>query len=291
MSLTQAVLTSPWRTTRFVARTRRERRRLASALKGTGPVVISYGHPKSATTSAADALRGIPGVSSYHAHVLRPCHFTWVRNTFVPATDAGICPEDGHAQWALAESLAGDRPVHLVTLVRDPIAVQISWFFFGLQRWLRSPRPVDIAAIPFERLLSLFHGTFPRDGVLNWFEHEWCPVTGHGVDDLEAVRAGDCATVDVGPHRACVMSADLDDETKARHLERFLGLPAGRVQFPRSNLGADRRHPEIYERLKRAIGGDLDHVDTVYASPFAKTFFSERTLTDLRDRWSRLATG
>jgi hypothetical protein len=286
LTLTQAFLTSPWRTTRYVARTRREARGVHRALASSEAVVIAYGHPKTATTSTAEALAPVPGVASFHAHVLRPRHFTWVRNTFIAPTDAGICPEDGPAQWALADALAGSRPVHLVTLVRDPIAVQISWFFFGLQRWLRSSRPVDIATIPFQDLLKLFHGSFPRDGVLNWFEHEWCPVTGHGVDHLGEVRDGGCPVVSFGPHRAAVMSAELSDERKARHLESFLHLPSGSVTFPRSNLGADRRRPEVYDRLKAAIGSDPDLLDRVYASPFARTFFTPETLDGFRRRWT-----
>jgi hypothetical protein len=286
LTLTQAFLTSPLRTTRYVARTRREARRVDRTLASSDAIVIAYGHPKTATTSTADALAGVTGVTSFHAHVLQPRHFTWVRNTFIPPTDAGICPEDGPAQWALADALHGPRPIHLVTLVRDPIAVQISWFFFGLQRWLRSSRPVDIATIPFEELLRLFRGSFPRDGVLNWFEHEWCPVTGHDVDDLRDVRDGGCSVVPFGPHRAAVMSAELSDDRKSRHLESFLDLPAGSVTFPRSNLGADRRRPEVYDRLKVAIGRDSDHLDRVYASPFARTFFTPDTLDGFRRRWT-----
>lgn len=286
MTLTQAFLTSPWRTTRYVARTRREARGVRRALASSDAVVISYGHPKTATTSATDALSSVAGVTSYHAHVLRPQHFTWVRNTFIAPTEAGICPEDGPAQWALAEALAGDRPVHLVTLVRDPVAVQISWFFFGLQRWLRSSKPVDIADIPFEDLLRLFHGSYPREGVLNWFEHEWCQVTGHEVEQLREVRDGGCAVVSFGPHRAAVMASDLPDEVKARHLESFLSLPAGSVTFPRSNLGSDRRRPEVYERLKAAISSDSELLDRVYASTFARTFFTPETLEGFRRRWS-----
>lgn len=290
MTLASAFIRDPFRTARFLRKSRREATDVHRAADAPGGLVVSYGHPKTATTSAARAIDAVPGRRAFHAHVLRPVHFTWIRNNLVPPTPAGICPEDGPAQWALADALAADRPVRLVTLVRDPVAVQISWFFFGLQRWLGSTRPVDPTSVPFEDLLALFHGDFPRDGVLNWFDEEWCVITGRSTDSLGDVRDGRPARVGFGIHEACVLSAEWSDDLKAAALDDFLGLPSGSIRFPRENRSSDRRGADVYTRLKAAIGGDRDHLDRVYDSPFSRTFFSDETIDGFRRRWTSRAS-
>ena len=251
-----------------------------------GPVV-AYGHPKTATTSANASLSKVAGLRSFHAHVLRPKHFIWRRNSIVPPMPSGVCSEDNPPQWALADGLDGDRTIHLITLVRDPVAVQASWFFFGMQRWLQSPRKIDIESLGEDELRSIFQNSFPQDGILNWFDEEWSIVTGHRLEDLTSVASMGHATVEFGPHRACVLASSLDDETKSRILEKFLDLKTGTIDFPRKNISSEQPHGGVYRKIKSLVASDAELIDRCYESRYAKLLFSPDSLAGFRRNWRK----
>ena len=282
-------LQDPMATSRMILRAMRARRIVRRSLDLPIGPVIAYGHPKTATTSAEAAISAVPGIRSFHAHVLQPKHFIWRRNNLAPPMPSGVCSEDNPPQWALADALAGSRPVRLVTLVRDPVAVQSSWFFYGMQRWLQSSRRINVDLIDEDTLYSLFHGIFPRDGILNWFDEEWCPLTGHDLEDLAGVASEGHAKIEFGPHRACVLSSKLEDETKSRILEDFLHLESGSIVFPRKNTAASRPHQETYGRIKAMISADTRLLDRVYGSRYARLLFSPDELDEFRSHWDGLA--
>ena len=284
MNFSQALLVDPFRTIRVSRRVARAEAEIRAAHRLEIGPVIAYGHPKTATTSTQAALRDVPGIRAFHAHVLRPTHFTWRRNNLVPPCPSGVCPEDSPHQWALARAMAGPRTVRLVTLVRDPVAVQVSWFFFGLQRWLESRRKIEPDSIEPDRLRDVFFGRFPRDGVLNWFQEEWCPLTGVPLAELQRVRRDGFAAVDFGPHRACVMHAHASDEEKQAWLDDWLDLPSGSVRFPRANV-AKPRPDEASRTIMAAVGADHELLDRAYGSDYARTFFRPDTIDAWRARW------
>lgn len=290
MSFVSDFIHDPIPTTRMAMRMMKARVTVNRAFDLSVGPVVAYGHPKTATHSVKAAIAEIPGIRAFHAHVLNPRHFIWRRNNLVPSMPSGVCSEDNPPQWALSEGLDGNRGIRLITLVRDPVAVQVSWFFFGMQRWLRSSRPVDLEAIGADELRSIFYGSFPRDGILNWFDEEWSTVTGHDMEDLTEVATKGHASVEFGPHGACVLSASLGDEAKGRILEDFLGLEVGAIKFPRKNTAAERPHQGIHQQIKSMVASDRGLLDRSYESRYARLLFSPEALEGFRSHWERQAT-
>ncbi|MCH2160762.1 MAG: putative capsular polysaccharide synthesis family protein [Phycisphaerales bacterium] len=267
----------------------RERRRWSAAQDMAIGPVVSYGHPKTATTAIYKAMSETTGVAAFHAHVARPMHFTTRRNNMVPPLKSGICPEDQPPQWAIADGAArGDR-VHFISLARDPLAVNVSWLFFGLQRWFSRRRNTDPAEISAEMIESFFHSSFPHDGILNWFDEEWSKVTGFETRELGEVRERGFLVREHENIRACVMSAHDSDEAKSRTIADFLSLKPEQVGITRRNLGSDRRSSEVYERLKKSIARDKDYRDRMYDSEYARTFFTKRQIDGFHDTWNAIA--
>ncbi len=275
-----------FRLRRNIAKERRRFRRGQSL--SVGPV-IAYGHPRTATRSNEGAIAMVSGVEAFHAHVLHPNHFTTKNNTFVSPLCSGLCPEDQPSQWCIAEAIKLNEQVTLVSAVRDPVAVNVSWFFLGLQRWLKSPRPVDLNSIPFDTLKDLFRTRFPHNGILSWFTEEWSAVTGIELDALDGVRRDGYATARFGNGHACVFSAHLPDQRKSEILGSVLGLKGDAITFPRLNQGSNRPSSEIYDRLKILVASDADYLDRMYASAYSRRFFSPNQVENFRESWRAIA--
>ena len=136
--------------------------------------VIVYSHPKTASRAIELAISQVNGYVPLHAHVLQECHFTWRDFRKSPLNSRGIAADSQPQQWAIRKEIIDKGlPFKTVSLVRDPVAVSVSWFFFGLQRWLGFQNKLDPSTLNFEELSSVFLNEFNHEGMLHWFEDEW----------------------------------------------------------------------------------------------------------------------
>jgi hypothetical protein len=263
---------------------RRERRLIRKALDfSLGPVVV-YSHPKTASRAIEAAIKEVPGAVPFHVHVLQPRHFTWRDFRVEPPNDRGIAPDGQPAQWAVrSEIVESERSLNLISMVRDPVAVSVSWFFFGLQRWFGCQQKPDPADFEFDELCGYFHDRFAHDGMLNWFEDEWNVTTGVDVYSVPFDRGRGWHVYRRAKVKALVLSAHLSDEAKAEALVGFVDQPVPVV--PRVNEGRDRSSPEIYGRLQESIRDNSSLVDRLLGSQYTRHFFSEEQIEGFRNRW------
>jgi hypothetical protein len=263
---------------------RRARQHVREALNlPLGPVVV-YSHPKTASRAIEAVIKQVPDARPFHVHVLQPQHFTWRDFRVEPPNDRGIAPDSQPAQWAIrSEIIEPDRSLNLISMVRDPIAVSVSWFFFGLQRWFGCQQKPDPADFEFAELREYFHDRFVHDGMLNWFEDEWGATTGVDIYSTSFNRGRGWQIYERGKVQALVLSAHLIDEAKTESLADFLGQSVPLV--PRINESNRRLAPEIYERLKESIRDNHLLVDRLLGSRYTRHFFNEEQINEFRNRW------
>ena len=263
---------------------RRERRLVTEALDlPLGPVVV-YSHPKTASRAIEAAINEVPDVGSFHVHVLQCRHFTWRDFRVEPPNDRGIVPDGQPAQWAVrSKIIETERSLNLISMVRDPVAVSVSWFFFGLQRWFGCQHKPDPSNFEFDELCGYFHNRFAHDGMLNWFEDEWNITTGVDVYNVPFDRDRGWHVYKRAKVKALVLSAHLSDEAKAEALTGFIGRSVSVV--PRVNESSNRPSPEIYEKLKESIRNNSPLVDRLLGSRYTRHFFPEEQIEGFRNRW------
>ncbi|MBL67718.1 MAG: hypothetical protein CMO74_04575 [Verrucomicrobiales bacterium] len=260
---------------------RRERRRIREA---ENPVVV-YSHPKTASRAIEAAIAGLPSVQPFHAHVLQERHFLKGDFRGIPPNERGITPDGQPVQWAIRrEIVESGRPLRLVSLVRDPVAVCVSWFFFGLQRWLACEQKPDPAKLDFEELLDHFHNRFSHDGMIHWFDDEWNKTTGLNIYSKLFDKSRGWQIYERGNIKAVILSAHLEDEIKANALSEFLDEKIDEV--PRVNESGAQGAPEVYGKLQRSVRDNQELVDRLLNARFTRHFFEESQIDSFRHRWN-----
>jgi len=259
---------------------RRERRRIREA---DNPVVI-YSHPKTASRAIEAAIASTTGLEPFHAHVLQERHF--LKGDFRGAlpNDRGITPDGQPAQWAIRrEIIEKDRPMKLVSLVRDPVAVCVSWFFFGLQRWLACEQKPNPAKLDYDNLVDHLHNRFPHDGMLNWFDDEWNLTTRINIYNESFDKTRGWEVYKHGNMKAIVLSAHLEDETKTEALSKFFDQRI--TEVPRINEAKTQGTVEVYRDLKKSINTNRILVDHLLDSRFTNHFFEDKQIESFRHYW------
>ena len=268
---------------RFRRSERRVRRRIAALLAGGVAPIVVYSAPKTASTSIASALDRTAGIDTVKVHFVRPEHF-WQGPMHPKVAPDGLLRHRAIEQRPSREMLfAGDRPLRIVAVVREPIGFNLSnYTYFGRAYWMRtfwrSSPWIDAAA-----LQANFRRTFPHESSSLWWTREFAASTG-----IDPIALGFDAARGWQRYRnarfdCLVIRADLDDSEKRAALREFTGLPVAEVV--RENANDTQSAPGVYDRLRAETARDPGYVREMLALPSAQAFFTEGQRDAIARRW------
>jgi len=260
----------------------RMRSRLSAQLARGTPIVV-YSATKTASTAVAAALERTSGIETVKVHHLQPEHF-WPGPLASPIARDGMLRHRAIEQKATRSLLlATDRPLRVVSVMRDPIAFNLSnYTYFGRAYWMRSFWR-SAPAMPTAQLMAHFLGTFPHESSSLWWTREFAATTG-----IDVLASGFDTTRGWQRYRndrfdCLVLRADIDDGAKREALAEWLGREIAPVE--RENVNDTQSAPGVYERLKHAICDEPNYVDRMLALPSVRVFLDRGQRERLRARW------
>src|SRR2546421_11634358 len=270
---------------RVASRRRGYRRAVARAAEGATPPVLVYAMPKMASTAAAEALRSIEGVSVFQVHLISAAGIRRLREDMRRrglnglGHDAGDIADLGRALDA--KLISPRRPARIVSLVREPIARNISSYFETLDVLWQTENAHE--KVGLERLMAEFHDRFTHERVLEWFDKEFKPTLGIDVYEYPFPREAGFLRIDSGPYEVLIMRHDLDDRAKEKLLAYLVGVRS--VSLAPKNVGARKAYSETYREFLSRVRLSEDYVDRMLGSRYARHFFNAEELARLRAKW------
>ena len=251
----------------------------------SGLIIFQMG--KVGSSSIYESLKRItPNSPIYHAHVLTPAQLA--------STEALT-----KANWA-----ASRNPMHLwhslflqdklkqkpskkwkvITLVRDPIARNISAFFQTKHLLRADDQRVLLSSTDSEELKGLFLENFyAHEAPIKWFDDELKPVFGIDVFDRSFPReAGYCI---YEGEIADVLLIRLEDLARCQTeaIREFLGVD--NFQMRKTNVGKDKSYSEAYSRMLSSIRLPETYLEQMYQSKYAQHFYSRDEIAKFSQRW------
>jgi hypothetical protein len=183
-----------------------------------------------------------------------------------------------------------------VTLVREPIARNISAFFQNLRLVYSYDYEQELTrkgqdAVVSE-LLDLFREEYVArpeamryDGdPLTWFDEELKPV--FGVDVFSAPFSFETGYSIYRGDGVRVLLMRLEDlgACAAKAFEAFLGIKGFRPTP--DNVGASKDYGALYRAFLDKVALPEEYMDFVYSSKYSRQFYSPAELAKFRARWS-----
>lgn len=266
---------------------RRETRRLTQTLKqGRRPVVI-YSHPKTASTSVTAAVNGCVDCDAFHCHSLRKCHFTRKFEPHTTPLPSGMQLMSEATQWPLQRMLVdSDHDIRCITLVRDPIATQASWLFYGLQRWLNSNHAIDSTSMTVGQWSDVLDHRFPQSGLYAWWDHEFRAVTKLDIRDGWFDAQQGFGIQRHGRMHSLVLSTDLDDAAKRAVLQEYLQCDVPVIA--RSNRSSDRAGEISYRRAKQAVALHEALCQSMLNHELAQVLYTQSQRQWFEEKWLKI---
>lgn len=190
-------------------------------------------------------------------------------------------------------------PWRIVTLVRDPVARNVSSFFQNLEPFFDFDLSGAIATQGeqrvVEQLITLFLDSYLGESIasqhdgdpLTWFDEELKAVFDV---DVYARRSPAERGYDIcRSQRAEVLLIRMEDLARCAQaaFRDFLGLES--VTLRRRNVGDDKDYSDVYKRFLETIRFPASYLDRLYESKYARHFYTDAELTAFRARWERVS--
>lgn len=179
----------------------------------------------------------------------------------------------------------GDRRADVVTLVRDPIAANIS-MFFQLFREYTGARYVP-GKFSTAKLVEVFRNEYPHARPLTWLDAELRAHLGIDVFETPFPKERGHATIEKRNFRLLLLKCEIPDEAKRMALEEFLDLEG--LAMVRSNVGEQKAYAEQYREFRQRMVFPDEFLDDMYGSRYARHFYDESEIAGFRAKWAERA--
>ena len=218
---------------------------------------------------------GKVGSQSVYYSLLRANYFPVLFFHYVAQLEQERFP---HYQY-LKQILNDKSFVKIVTLVRDPVARNLSAFahdfkgIFGSRMQSHSLAELEDMFWQYDRHLQ---------GV-QWFDEEFHVRTGIDVYSYPFDKERGFSVIQQGPIALLVLKLECPDAQKEYAIGQFVGIPNFRLK--RFNTAMEREYKANYKEFISAIHLPELYLDNLYGTKFVGHFYSEKEIEGFKKRW------
>lgn len=263
-------------------RLERELARVDRTFAGDATPVLIQTYGKVGSTAIHAAIGKLPGFGSFQTHFISEEGVQQARGVHEEHDRDPIHLKVGDR---LREKLAEqpDRPVKIVTLVREPVSRAVSNLFENPNllvdganlRELPLERIIGIAA---EQVLSSMHYTE------RWFDRELCGLFGIDFFGQPFDKEGGFTTLEKGRYQLLAGKLELLSKNGEARLGEFLGLD-GDLPIERRRARSSTGEASLYDQVREKLTLPAELLDQAYSSRVCQHFYTEEEIAGFRGNW------
>jgi hypothetical protein len=264
---------------------------LVTELTGQQPIIV-YQMGKVGSSSIVASLRSLDR-KVFHIHFLTERGIAEAEAIY-----RTMCQNSATTYYPRARHLLGSRYLRkrlrkrghgqkwkVITLVRDPIARNISDFFQVIDYQIPNfTARYNAGEIDIETVLDTFLNRYNHEFVLRWFDEELQPALGIDVYDTNFPRERGYHMYQNELCDLLLIKLEQLDECREEAFQRFLGLD--NFQLVKANVAEEKQYADAYREFRRCITLPESYVQAVYSSRFVRHFYTDDEIEQFRAKWS-----
>jgi hypothetical protein len=182
----------------------------------------------------------------------------------------------------LQRDLQARRPAKVITLVREPIARNVSYYFQNLNKILGRASAHEL---PLQTIIDNFLPEFPySDDPLTWFDYEFKIAL-----DADVYQSGWAPGMvahrwRVGVYDILILRSDASDDAKLAALRDFLNAPE--LSLRQANVTDAKPSAAMHTAFKQSVRFPAAYVDRMLSSQYARFFFDTASLAQWRREYT-----
>lgn len=188
----------------------------------------------------------------------------------------------------LEDGYLSEHKSNVISLVRDPIATNVSGFFHNYLWWppRLQDRSLPLSEEYLQELCQQFLTAYPHDVPLTWFDMELEPIFGIDVFATPFPKERGFKVYEGQLANVLLLKLNRLRDSAAEAFGEFLGIE--NFELVRANEGDDKWYAELYQSFKQQVALPASYADRLYQSHFANHFYTDAELEAFRNKWCHL---
>ena len=190
----------------------------------------------------------------------------------------------------IKKEVAKGKKFKVITLVRDPIAKNISQFFQNVEisypefRYAEKEKSLSEYELLSE-LTGFYIKNFRHKDPLVWFDVEMKQFTNIDVFQFNFPHEKGYQIYENKSFRILLMRLENLNTCISDAMDRFLGIKNFRLV--NDNISKEKNYAGLYEQMKNRIKLPESYIEEMYASKMATHFYTESEIRTFKQRWRR----
>lgn len=220
------------------------------------------------------------GYFAFHTHTFDD---SWFDDYFKPTTMVEYRSYSRRWDWLYKHVIKPHRPTKIITLTRDIVGQNLSFFFHRLDDNTGVKNAAD--NLSAEELIPHYHQykhTF-YDYMGQWFERDFKHHLGIDVYSHEFDSQKGYTRIQQTPYDVLILHLEIPDEEKVHIIADFLNISG--LKWRNGNVAADKQYADAYTRFKKAMRFPDEMLDSIYASPLVTHFYTPEQIEKFKTKW------
>ncbi len=178
------------------------------------------------------------------------------------------------------------KPLLIISMMRDPIARNISAFFQNFEV-ITGVKPAD-SKFSMKELETIYF-TNPKmdhDPPYTWFDKNIKRHLGIDIFAQPFPKEEGSARFKNGSIEVLLMKAEIDNTKKEKLIKELTRLNS--FELKSSNVGEDKEYAGMYSEFKKSVTIPKEYLDTFYNSPAIKYFYTDAEIESMRKKWKTI---
>lgn len=263
----------------------RQKRAVLDVKEGRATGVLVYQMGKVASKSIAVSLSEHVGLRVFHLHLLDPAYYQEaVRSQRILTGYQDVSHLIEPSRIVFDGLVRIGHKLKIISLVREPIARNISAYFQDLDSWLRVYHAHT--RVSLDDLMQKFKESYFHHEPLRWFDEEFYGATGIDIYKTQFRYDLGYERLSTEQFDVLIIRHDLSDELKAKLIGELVGIEG--FQLTRNNTAETKPYRDCYRMFLKSIRLEKEYVDKMLDSKYTRHFFSPNERERLRRHWLRL---
>ena len=280
-------------TTERLRRFRQLRKRQARC---SGTLVVHQMSKVGSSTVVASLSEALPHYAIYHTHFLSLQGLDWLEGFVRERWGSIHIPEHLWHGLFVRDMLHNgevDERLKIVTLVRDPVARNISEFFQELDVHMSYPYDRKMAELGIDGVVAelenmLLHKLTQEvdwKWPYEWFNAEIKDVLGIDIFAEEFDTSAGYRIFSTGNTDLLLIKLEHLFECCEKAFNEFLGI---RVYLANKNVGSQKYYSDAYREILHRLALPVDALEAWYSADQVRHLYSQGEIKGFIDRWSRV---
>lgn len=168
------------------------------------------------------------------------------------------------------------EPLKIISMVRNPIAVNVSGFFQNLDTYYPHLSQEEILQLSIEELINKFW-TLDLNYPLHWFDREFNKCLNFDIYSQPFSMLGWQTYLHESYH-ILIMQAELMDSQKQEVIRMFTGI--SNLQLENQNMSSQKWYSHRFKEFKEKLVLPKDYLDKMLNSKLTRHFYSQSQIQE-----------